>query len=60
MVGSAFGGGAGFSISSCSGVRDIYMESRESLTDVWRVLVEGLRFAADFLGGSGVFRLMVV
>ena len=60
MGGRALGGGAGFSISGCSGVRERYIDSRESLAEVWRdegVLTES---AADLRGGSGVFKLIVV
>ncbi len=63
--GSCLGGGAGGFISSTSGERERYMERRESLADVWREPLSEPAFfsgagAADFLGGSGVFKLMVV
>ena len=60
-TGRGLGGGAGLSISSVSGVRDMYIETRESLADVWRdsfPVSVGASRTADFLGGSGVLRLI--
>ena len=60
-AGSGLGGGAGFSISDCSGVRDMYMESSDSFAEVWREALPELDFVDPLLlGGSGVFSVIVV